>query len=97
MMLTQDSATQFRLVEISSTGTVYYVLPANGLTTEINLRSERMLTGVERFSADSVLCHQYPSHYWQYRVRYYLYLYPVLPGTNDSEVCVNNYAGIIRA
>ena len=33
-------------------GTVYYVHPTNRVTTEINLRSERMLTGVERFLAD---------------------------------------------
>jgi hypothetical protein len=33
-------------------GTVYYVHPTAKVTTEINLRSERMLTGVERFLAD---------------------------------------------
>jgi hypothetical protein len=33
-------------------GTVYYVHLADKMTTEINLRSERMLTGVERFLAD---------------------------------------------
>ena len=33
-------------------GTVYYVHPTYRVTTEINLRSERMLTGVERFLAD---------------------------------------------
>ena len=33
-------------------GTVYYVHPTNRVTTEINLRSERMLTDVERFMAD---------------------------------------------
>lgn len=33
-------------------GSVYYVHPTNRVTTEINLRSERMLTGVERFLAD---------------------------------------------
>ena len=30
--------------------TVYYVHPTNRVTTEINLRSERMLSGVERWS-----------------------------------------------
>ena len=33
-------------------GTVYYVHPTNRVTTEINLRSEKMLTDVERFLAD---------------------------------------------
>ncbi|KAF8804295.1 hypothetical protein BYT27DRAFT_6700590 [Phlegmacium glaucopus] len=33
-------------------GTVYYVHPTTRVTTEINLRSERMLTGVERFLED---------------------------------------------
>ena len=33
-------------------GTVYYVHPTNRVTTEINLRNERMLTSVERFLAD---------------------------------------------
>ena len=33
-------------------GTVYYVHPTNKVTTDINLRSERMLTGVERFLDD---------------------------------------------
>ena len=32
-------------------GTVYYVHPTNRVTTEINLRSERILTDVERFLA----------------------------------------------
>ena len=35
-----------------SDGTVYYVHPTNRVTTEIDLRSERMLTNVERFLAD---------------------------------------------
>ena len=35
-----------------SDGTVYYVHPANRVTTEIDLRSERMLIDVERFLAD---------------------------------------------
>ena len=33
-------------------GTVYYVHPTSRVTTEINLRSERMLTSVEKFLAD---------------------------------------------
>ena len=33
-------------------GTVYYVHPTNRMTTEINLRNERMLSGVESFLAD---------------------------------------------
>lgn len=33
-------------------GTVYYVHPTSRVTTDINLRSERMLNGVERYLAD---------------------------------------------
>jgi hypothetical protein len=35
-----------------SDGAVYYVHPTTRVTTEINLRSERMLNGVERFLED---------------------------------------------